>query len=536
MKVLFVSTYEKMGLEIERLRQEFPADEIDVIHLQRMSRPQAVEYIERSSCELVITRGGAYRFIKERTGKPVIPIDVTVYDIMNILDFTKLTDTLLAGIRETMEYATRIHDFTHLKLNILSLEQHEELKQHLDEIHSYKYIYADYNTFVYLQQQGIRCHLIESSYESIKEAYIKAGNLYQELLALRRQEHILDAYLLDENKNVYLYQGKELYMKRITNPLFQEEIEAQLKKELDSFIRGRYQEKCIYKKEYFIKIYNHHFKADGKRLTAIKVQFVKYSKALADMTYQTEEFSNYHLAQEEKEELHLYATSSLPVVLSSLDEILKRKAFQEILAYSAYRDSTPFYIRFDLYTEKEIRKLFEDENSPLNLVGHLIVLEGMETLSGILKKQLENYFLDSRIFASNKVVLAIRRQEILQEILSAVPYHYVAVSSFCEQINKREIIESNLREYDIEITEERLKALENRKFVTEMDLKRALENGETETKEREAVLKQREGLLEQANLEYILKILKEENGNQTKAAERLGIGRTTLWRLLKTLG
>ena len=36
--------------------------------------------------------------------------------------------------------------------------------------------------------------------------------------------------------------------------------------------------------------------------------------------------------------------------------------------------------------------------------------------------------------------------------------------------------------------------------------------------------------LEEIEREVILKVLKEENMNQTKAAKRLGINRTTLWR------
>ena len=63
MRVLFVSTYEKMRIEIERLRNEFKKDEIDIIDLQQMSKQEVVEYIENGNCEIVITRGGTYRFV-----------------------------------------------------------------------------------------------------------------------------------------------------------------------------------------------------------------------------------------------------------------------------------------------------------------------------------------------------------------------------------------------------------------------------------------------------------------------------------------
>ena len=40
-----------------------------------------------------------------------------------------------------------------------------------------------------------------------------------------------------------------------------------------------------------------------------------------------------------------------------------------------------------------------------------------------------------------------------------------------------------------------------------------------------------DGTLDQINQEIICHILEEENGNQSRTARRLGISRTTYWRL-----
>lgn len=570
-----MSTYEKMRQEIDRLKEEFADDGIEVIDLQNMSREEAVDYIRASNCDIVVSRGGAYRYIKERISRPVIPIDVTVYDIINILDFAHIDDTLLVGVKEITEFANRLKELTSVKLHILSLNCHEELYGHEEEIRRYQTVFSDYNSHVYLESRGIHTKLIESSYESVREAYFRACSLYEELTELKKRERILDAYLLDENKNVYLYQGRKLYVRRITNPLIQEEIEELIEEHLDAFLRSRYVEKCIYRNEYFIRIYNHHFRSEKERLTAVKVEFLKYPKALADIAFQKEapgnaqegEFGNYHMVEEEREELLLYAASSLPVVVSASDEILKRKAFSEIISHSEYRESTPFYIRFGMFTDSRLRRLFEDENSVLNLSRHVIIFEGIELLSGLYREMLKNYFLDSRILASNKIVLAIRKKEVLDEIMSAIPYHFVHLSSYFERGDKVEIIRRNLEELGLPAEEKKVQALARRRFVTEMDLKRALENGrvfqrvsdikatdkasdaggteqmpdagEQEIMPGAGVMEEisagrRSGAyLEQVTLEHVLKILKEENGNRAKTAERLGIGRTTLWRMLK---
>lgn len=554
MKVLFVSTYEKMKQEIERLRQEFKEDEIAVIDLQNMSRAEAVDYIQMTDCEIVISRGGAYRYIKERISKPVIPIDVTVYDIINMLDFSHIEDILIVGVKEITEFAIRLKELTSVKLNILSLNSHEELFGHEEEIRSYGTVFSDYNSHVYLKSRGIHTQLIESSYESVREAYCRACSLYEELTELKKRERILDAYLLDENKNVYLYRGRSLYIRRITNPLIQEEIEGLIEEYLDVFLRKRYVEKCIYRNEYFIRIYNHHFRSEDERLTALKVEFIKYPKALADITFQEDmpgksgegALVNYHMVVEEREELLLYAASSLPVVISAADEILKRKAFSDLISHSEYRESTPFYIRFGMFTESRLRKLFEDENSVLNLNHHVIIFDGIESLDGMFREMLKNYFMDSRILAVNKIVLAVRNKEVLREIMSSIPYHFLHVSSYFERGDKEEIVRSNLVEFGFPVEEETVQALVGKRFVTEMDLKRALENGRIA--ERVTGAKDRIGMssawvkpgggetgtyLEQVTLEYALKILQEENGNRARTAERLGIGRTTLWRMLK---
>ena len=41
-----------------------------------------------------------------------------------------------------------------------------------------------------------------------------------------------------------------------------------------------------------------------------------------------------------------------------------------------------------------------------------------------------------------------------------------------------------------------------------------------------------QGTLDEITQQIVLAVLREEKMNKTKAAQRLGIGRTTLWRLL----
>lgn len=535
MKILFVSTYAKMGREISRLKEEFANDEIEVIDLQHMSREEAVDYIGASDCDIVISRGGTYRYIKDRVQCPVLPIDVTVYDIINILDFTNIEDTLIVGVREITEFADRLSELTRVPLTVLSMKNHDELAGLVDKIRGFGTVYSDYNSYVYLEKRGIPVRLIESSYQSVREAYIRAGNLFREIQELKRQEQILDAYLLDENKNVYLYRGRELVIRRITNSLFQEEIEGLVEEHLEAFLRGGVLEKCLYKNEYFIRVYNHHFRTEQERMTAVKVEFVKYPRALADMAFMAEGLANYHMVLEEQEDLLLYAASSLPVVISASDEILKRKGFSEIISHSRYAESTPFYIRFGTYTDSRLRKLFEDERSVLNLSHHVIIFDGLEALGGQYRELLKNFFLDSRILATNKIVLSVRRTELLSEIMGALPYHFLRLSSYFERKDKEDIIRSNLEEFEIPVEGETIEALKRRNFATEMDLKRALTNwGMQQEKELDGT-EQRQKYLEQVTLEYALKVLGEENGNRTRAAERLGIGRTTLWRMLRTV-
>ena len=44
------------------------------------------------------------------------------------------------------------------------------------------------------------------------------------------------------------------------------------------------------------------------------------------------------------------------------------------------------------------------------------------------------------------------------------------------------------------------------------------------------------GTLEEIELGIIKAVVKEENGNMSRAAKRLGVGRSTLWRKLKEAG
>lgn len=108
-----------------------------------------------------------------------------------------------------------------------------------------------------------------------------------------------------------------------------------------------------------------------------------------------------------------------------------------------------------------------------------MILDGLERLDGKERLRLREYLLDSRILAVNKLVIVVQKKEILEEILSAIPYHYVFLNSYFRQRNKEEIIRKNLEEFAVPVTEENVQKLLRGKFLTEMDLKRALGIGRT---------------------------------------------------------
>ena len=211
MKMLIVSSYKEMDELILKLSKEI-GDEIIYLPGYKLTKSELVEKINKLNIDIVLARGGNYLYIKEKILVPIVNIEVSIYDLIEDIDLSDISNSLLIGFSNITKDAKKLAEQTSYKFNILTIDKTEEIIQKIEYIKRFKHIYSDLNTYRFLKGNKIDSKIITTSYFSLKEAYLKAKDVLISLKNTLLKEKILDAYLADEKLNVYLYrQNKSEY-------------------------------------------------------------------------------------------------------------------------------------------------------------------------------------------------------------------------------------------------------------------------------------------------------------------------------------
>jgi len=166
-------------------------------------------------------------------------------------------------------------------------------------------------------------------------------------------------------------------------------------------------------------------------------------------------------------------------------------------------------VRFVAATNQPVRNLIADGRFREDLYYRLNVMEVFIPALRDRKDDIEPlslYFLHKHLPKSNKKITAISKETM--EIL--LRYSFPGNVRELENIIERAII------------------LEKTSLITPQSLPQSLTMFQIETREPGQVL-----TIDELNREYAEKVLDMVGGNRSKAAELLGISRTTLWRVLK---
>lgn len=540
MKIIIVSTYLSMKDDIKKIEYLYPNDILDVIDSVNMTRPQIVSYINESDSRGVISRGGLFDYLKKRVNKPVIQIDVNTYDLLSLFDMENLKKTVIMGFYEITKYAIKLNEMGHLPIRVITIEKSDEIEIKAKSLEKDDIIYSGYKTFLRLKELGYNTRLIISSIDSIKDSIdnLKAHLALIEEKALK--EIVLEAYLGEENQNVYIYKNKELFLSsNINNDIALNDLIEKNKKRL---LTNKKVELLFYDRDRMIKLYNYHFKVLNKMYIAIKSNIFNYPYTLKD--YHLDVSNDELLSTPVLNEASIYAKGSIPIIICGRDKISIRSISNYIVTKSDYSFSTCFLIDFEAISLKEFNHLIESEMSIFNLKGHCYIITGLSYLDQVNKKRLLNYIINSNILSGNKLIFEDDNPKLIREYLSGIIYYFIYSDNLKESYQYKDTIKRLVNDLKIEISKEIELLIESYPYKNELELKRTILylKNHTIVDFREILdymlgfekkdLKMAESL-EENSYQYIKNVLEMNDYNYTKTAKALKIGRTTLWRIIK---
>ncbi|ULT57642.1 PrpR N-terminal domain-containing protein [Neobacillus drentensis] len=561
-KALFVAPYAAMENLIEECRYE--ETEID-LHIEIGNLQEGVALAKKAEAQgfdVIISRGGTAKLIGETVGIPVIDVHISGYDMLRV--FTLANDLprkkAIVGFPTITLGAKAIIDLLDIPIDIFTINDESETEPLLSRLkhEGYQLIIGDVVTYETASRLGLLGILLQSGreaiFDSFKEAKMVARWMLNNKLEIERLKALLhitakDFMLLSHNGDI-VYEQWATFQSRPINEI--------------PLIMDTNQDEASGKEISYIKDNN------GETLKLIKTKIMT-----TEFSYLFCQFSHLKINPESEEIMKVNVLAPPPIIhhskamnlcLNMIDRCLshtrfilngKRGTEKELIAQYIHYHKTHGNGLFasikalDLLdinlekVDKDIKTIYIHSIDLLDealrdelwrKIGSIKV-RGITIIIGMIELQ-HSWEIYSDDIIRIYIPSLAERKEDLKELVTSFILHFNQTLG-TSAIKMREDGLALLAEYDWPGNVGELKAI--LKDAVLMEKGYVIEKGLVES-----LLKQKGsadvgistdflmGTLEDIEKRIIEKVLEEEEFNQTKAAKRLNINRSTLWRKLKS--
>lgn len=554
-----------------------------------------VRQAEKEGYDVIVSRGGTASFIRHHATIPVVDISVSGYDILRVLTLIKDSDAKVAiiGFPNVCQGAAAVSSLLNFEIPTYSIDHASDLQKTLQKAtrQGAQIILGDVVTVKIAKEMGYHGILITSGEESVRDMFSEVKRVY-EIYVKSNQQAKLYEQLLNQQATGILAVTNQLEVQFI-NLTAQKWLGKtdQLPGEITSLLqtqsnreRTHFVNEPIMGRHYDLQVLPYELKGDTGFLLYMNpadkpgpspYHVVKMKTRLASFA---QIIGSSQEIKKAVKRAKTFAQTDKNVWISG--EFGTGKAlFAESLHSGSKQNRHAFYSIScysvpDAHLEED---LFGGQNNPgllESVSGGTVYLQGIESLSPRLQARLADAIrkgVNARIIASSQIPygnlakLAIFHQDLLHQIgecqlkipplreriedIEEIARVWIADhnSEYGKQIVRiREEVLDELMEYEWPGNIKELKnvvgemlLLTTGHYVGINEWEEAWKRYE---KHKNANLSSSmngnidlQGTWEEIEKQILLQVLKEEGMNQSRAAKRLGINRTTLWRKLSDM-
>lgn len=541
---------------------------------------------ENSGYDVIMSRGGTAELLRKYCKIPVVDIPLSIYDIFRSIKLAENSTNkyVVVGFSSITKNAHFICDMLNYNINIYTIHNESEASQILGELahEGYSMVLCDMITSSLAQKIGMTAILITSGSESIEAAFdlsiditesmnkIKSDvNLYKMVIENHPQPYVV----FDESFEQIYYS----HISPVPQPVMDE-----IHKHLPNVMNEGYQKSYFeYSGLLYVLIGTRHSENDRTHLIYYinhrKVPLVLTKNGIYHLSKE-EAFDKFfnsfygitHSAQYNIMSLEQYAQSNYPVMIMGEQGTGKEQLARLIYAKSKLQNYPMTIIDCERINPRSWEFLTNDNNSPLSDTNTTIYIQSMDCLSEDQFKEFCSIIKDLNLHHRNRIIFTnsedketsvIRTQKLINTFscltlkLSPLRDRKADIpnlsSLYISVLNMRlakEIIgfEPNamklLQEYNWPFNYDQFKRILNElvvsassSYVTETAVSELLgkELSDAFINDNGKIYVNLNQTLEQINYDIVKILLNEEANNQSNVAKRLGISRTTLWRMLQ---
>lgn len=586
-KIMAIAPYEGLKELLVKIGARYSEQaEVDVVVGDLREGVEQARAAEAAGYDIIISRGGTAEMMAQYVSIPVVNVEVSGYDFLRAITTAKNFpgNKAMVGFSYITENARSVNDLMQTDIRIFTIQSQDEVAPLLRRLTSedeYSLIIGDVVTERVASEMGLNGMLLTSGEESVNSAFQTALKICGDIEAYRRnsnlylrvlEQGVFRVVVFSIEKNL-LYSNFDLdtaeisayeLVKYIDNIAFSGSQDMVLKSDAGYVhVRGRLLE--IDSDQRAVAFYLSGADApEKKELKGVHFRNIQFQVGNGNVVQQVAAYD-----KNTSETIAAFSKSDLPVLLSGDYGVGKSR-----MAYAIHRYSSNSHMPFitidcaAALPETWETLMLSEEERYASLAGATLCFEDLDslpqkyqsslrtTLNAAADKPRYRYIATAssdtdRLIAQGKLDPKI--VSFFSDLTLTLPGLQSSGADLKSMVGMF-IIESNARigKQVVGISDEALDLLARCRFRNHYEELRQVIDQAVVTCQRphigkediQAVLAAREGnfdygdnvslegTLEEIELRIIEQVLREENGNLSKTAKRLGIGRSTLWRKL----
>lgn len=585
-KLLAIAPYEGLRELLVKIGARY-RDQVDlevVVGDLREGLEQA-RAAEKEGYDIIISRGGTAELIAQYVSIPVVNVEVSGYDFLRAITTANNFpgNKAMVGFSYITENARSVNELMQTDIRIFTIQDQAEVAPLLRRLASeeeYSLIIGDVVTERVATGMGLNGMLLTSGEESVNSAFQTALKICGDIDTYRRNSNMYLQILEQSVFRVAVYSADKNLLYSNFDLAASEISEYELAKYIDNIAFSGSQDVVLKSEQGYIHVTGRRIALDNRQSAAAFYMLsagAPERRELKGVTYRNIQFQTggnvlqQSLAYDKRitDTVAAFSKSDLPVLLAG-DYGVGKSRMAYAIHRSAANSQKPF-ITIDcaaaLPETWETLLLSQDEPY-VSMHGATLCFEGLNSLPQKYQASLRSALYADGVAGryryiattapdTDRLVAQSKLDEKIVSFFSDLTLTLPGIQHNAAELKSLVgmfIIESNARvgKQIVGVNEEGLALLARHRFRNHYEeLRQVVDQAvvicarpHIGKEEIESVLEAREGsydfddaialegTLDDIEQRVIERVLHEENGNLTKTAKRLGIGRSTLWRKL----
>lgn len=584
LQILLAAPYPELKDVAIEVASEFPEVELEVFIGNLEHATEHIRTSPRDHYDILMSRGRTSQLLQENFNIPVVDIGISAYDVLRTIKLAEICDRRFAIVAfSSIAKAGKVLQdiLCYTDLEVLEANTHEETIATLTYLKNKgtDLVISGVSTAELAQQMGMRGLLVTSSADDVRQAFHQAIRLSRHLQQASDKIQLLYTALNRQNEAVALLNadGSTYYMNAAFRTMSSQEVNDFLSSPKAAVKEGGNLHCMQSFGEY---LYDVHGEVIVQGNHALRLyRFFRIGSACSSRCIEVESedtvrkrscflFLGSEYIRPIIFKMDVACKSAVPTMITGAIGTEKGSAARYIHRNSANCNEPFIRICCDSLTEKIWTSSVNSIQSPFYLNGCTVFFENIHALTPALQAAVDS-FLDDAAFATRNRLIASFAGDINEAVtrgqfsrslykkLCGTIIHmpslnertddipglaglYVARFNnlLCKEVagfepRALELLKEARWELNLDQFQQVIRQLVETctsYYITSDNVRELLQTGNFDNGARGIDLTKP---LEEIESAIVSRVLQEENMNQTAAAKRLGISRSTLWRKLR---